>query len=108
MIGFEKTIKINMLLDFYGALLTNKQSEYMQLYFNDDLSLQEIATIHDVSRNAIYDNIKRTMEQLENYEEKLQLYTKFLKRQEIITKMKEQVKDNPIIINDLKQLEDLD
>nr|WP_102262169.1 putative DNA-binding protein [Mesobacillus jeotgali] len=85
----EKTNRMNYLYDFYQALLTPKQSSYMALYYLDDYSLGEIAEEYDVSRQAVYDNIKRTEAMLEEYEEKLLLFEKFQKRSELILKMKE-------------------
>ncbi|GAM12557.1 putative DNA-binding protein [Mesobacillus selenatarsenatis] len=85
----EKTNRMNYLYDFYQALLTPKQSSYMALYYLDDYSLGEIAEEYDVSRQAVYDNIKRTEAMLEEYEEKLLLFEKFQKRSELISKMKE-------------------
>lgn len=108
MINLEKTVRINMLLDFYGNLLTEKQLDYMQLYFKDDFSLQEIASLHNVSRNAIYDMITRTIKQLESYEEKLELYQKFCLRQEIIKNMRTEFHDNEKVLLYINQLEDVD
>jgi len=83
----EKTMRINYLFDFYQALLTPKQRSYMSLYYLDDLSLGEIADEYEVSRQAVYDNIKRTEAMLEEYEVKLQLFQKFLERSNIIEQM---------------------
>ena len=77
----EKTTRMNYLFDFYQSLLTQKQRSYMSLYYLDDLSLGEIAEEFDVSRQAVYDNIKRTEAMLEEYEEKLVLLQKFQERQ---------------------------
>ncbi len=77
----EKTTRMNYLFDFYQSLLTQKQRSYMSLYYLDDLSLGEIAEEFDVSRQAVYDNIKRTEAMLEEYEEKLMLLHKFQARQ---------------------------
>jgi uncharacterized protein len=87
----EKTNRMNYLYDFYQALLTPKQSSYMALYYLDDYSLGEIAEEYDVSRQAVYDNIKRTEAMLEEYEEKLLLFEKFQKRSELISKLKERI-----------------
>lgn len=72
----EKTTRMNYLFDFYQSLLTQKQRSYMSLYYLDDLSLGEIAEEFDVSRQAVYDNIKRTEAMLEEYEEKISITSK--------------------------------
>ena len=73
----EKNERINALFEFYQPLLTKKQNEYIQLYYADDYSLGEIAEEFEVSRQAVYDNIKRTEKILESYEDKLHLYADF-------------------------------
>ncbi|SDM02226.1 putative DNA-binding protein [Bacillus sp. OK048] len=85
----EKTTRMNYLYDFYYSLLTPKQQSYMSLYYLDDYSLGEIAEEYDVSRQAVYDNIKRTEAMLEEYEEKLVLFQKFLERSKLLRQMKE-------------------
>jgi len=67
---------INQLYDQYGSLLTDKQQEYFELYYFEDLSLQEIADEHSVSRNAVHTNIKNSVSLLSNYEDKLQIIKK--------------------------------
>ncbi|WLR53461.1 putative DNA-binding protein [Mesobacillus subterraneus] len=99
----EKTNRMNYLYDFYQALLTPKQSSYMALYYLDDYSLGEIAEEYDVSRQAVYDNIKRTEAMLEEYEEKLSLFEKFQKRNKLISKMKELI-DNGENNQDLNEM----
>ncbi len=79
-------LELSILLDYYGELLTEKQRAIMNLYYNDDLSLSEIAEINNTSRQAIYDLIKRCYNQLENYEGKLALMKNDL---EIANKKKE-------------------
>jgi uncharacterized protein len=85
----EKTTRMNYLYDFYQSLLTPKQRSYMALYYLDDFSLGEIAEEYNVSRQAVYDNIKRTETMLEEYEEKLLLFKKFQERTKLIEEMKE-------------------
>lgn len=85
----DKTTRMNYLYDFYQSLLTQKQKSYMSLYYLDDYSLGEIAEEYEVSRQAVYDNIKRTESMLEQYETKLLLFEKFQKRMKLIHRMKE-------------------
>ena len=90
----EKTTRMNFLFDFYQALLTDKQRSYMQLYYLDDLSLGEIAESYKVSRQAVYDNIKRTEKMLEGYEQKLCLFEKFEKRKRILQHLLTSIEQN--------------
>ena len=69
----EKKEHIILLHDMYGDLLTDKQNQYISLYYEEDLSLSEIADDLHVSRNAVYDNLKRAIKLMEKYEEKLHL-----------------------------------
>ncbi|QDJ24128.1 putative DNA-binding protein [Pediococcus pentosaceus] len=73
----EKNNRINSLLEFYEQLLTPKQKEYITLYYADDYSLGEISEEFQVSRQAVYDNIKRTANILEKYEQQLHLLSNF-------------------------------
>ncbi|GAB4072458.1 putative DNA-binding protein [Barrientosiimonas marina] len=103
----EKTTRINYLFDFYEPLLTPKQRQYMDLYYREDYSLGEISELLQVSRQAVYDNIRRTESMLESYEEKLMLYDRFQKRMVILDQMDEQAEnqDFRIFISQLKELE---
>lgn len=90
----EKTERVNMLYDFYHSLLTEKQKSYMELYYREDYSLGEIADESNVSRQAVYDNIKRTEQLLESYEQKLHLYDKFMKRTKLLSQLETLIKTN--------------
>lgn len=79
----EKTNRMNALFEFYSTLLTEKQMNYMELYYADDFSLGEIAEEFEVSRQAVYDNIKRTEKILEDYEKKLHMYSDYMVRRQI-------------------------
>lgn len=102
----EKTTRVNYLFDFYQSLLTSKQRNYMSLYYLDDFSLGEIAEEYNVSRQAVYDNIKRTETMLEDYEGKLHLFEKFQERLEIVQKLKLYMNDHKLIGEDIIQLMD--
>ncbi|MBM7540548.1 putative DNA-binding protein [Amphibacillus cookii] len=106
----EKTTRVNFLLDFYQALLTPKQRNYMELYYLEDYSLGEISEAFNVSRQAVYDNIRRTESMLESYEDKLKLYKKFLERQALLNKLSDAVEpyDAKEINNYVEQLKELD
>ncbi|MCI7136931.1 MAG: YlxM family DNA-binding protein [Clostridiales bacterium] len=66
-----------MLLDFYGELLTEKQRECYDLHYNEDLSLAEIAEQSGISRQAVWDNIRRAEAALQDIEEKTGLIRRF-------------------------------
>jgi uncharacterized protein len=71
--ALTRTTRINLLLDFYESLLTDKQRSMLIYYYHDDFSLGEIASELGVSRQAVYDNLKRAESALEHYESKLRL-----------------------------------
>lgn len=106
----EKTVRINYLFDFYHALLTPKQRDYMEMYYLKDFSLGEIAENVDVSRQAVYDNIKRTETVLESYEDKLHLYEKFKQRMAVIEQLEYHLKEQnqQQIVTHIKQLKELE
>lgn len=98
----EKRFEISLLLDFYGELLTEKQRNIMDMYFNNDLSLSEIAEINDTSRQAIHDTIKRSDNALLVYEEKLKLLNKNHKLKENLKNIISKLDDLQINIKDEK------
>ena len=67
----DKKIEISMLWQIYGALLTEKQKEYIDYYYNEDLSLAEIAQNDGITRQGVRDIIKKGEKKLFEYEEKL-------------------------------------
>jgi len=85
----EKIIRINTLYDYYSSLLTDKQREYFDAFYQDNMSLAEIAENYNVSRNAVFSQLNIVKDLLEEYETKLCLYTKDEKRKQIINKIKE-------------------
>lgn len=83
-IDMEDRVEISMMMDFYGPLLTEKQFSIMEMYYNEDLSLAEIAEINNTSRQAIHDLIKRCYKQFQSYESKLRLLENSIKREKEI------------------------
>jgi len=78
--SFEKRDHYINLFDFYENILTKKQQQYFKEYYFDDLSLSEIANNYQISRNAIYDQLQKIHKNLDAYEEKLGLHSKFIER----------------------------
>ena len=85
----EKTHRVNDLIDLYGCLLTDNQLNILELYYMEDLSLKEIADELNVSRNAIFDTLKRSLNILEEYESKLNLLVKDKLKIELLEKIDE-------------------
>ena len=87
----EEKVKISMLLEIYGKLLTEKQSQMLEDYYNHDLSLSEIAENQDITRQAVRDNIKKGENKLFELEEKLSIMNRTLEQekqiQEILTEL---------------------
>ena len=81
----EKSIKNNLLLDFYGAMLTEKQQEVMELYLEQDVSLSEIASLLNLSRQAVYDIVKNAQNTLQFYENKLCLVESYIENKNLLT-----------------------
>ena len=74
---FEKNLEINYLLDFYGEVLNDRRRTVLEMYYNDDYSLAEIAADIGISRQGVRDLIKKAEEELLYLEEKLGLFKKF-------------------------------
>ena len=74
---FEKNLKIACLLDFYGEVLSERKQAVLSLYYNEDLSLAEIAEEIGISRQGVRELIKKSEEELLFLEEKLGLEKKF-------------------------------
>lgn len=79
-----KDLKVSYLLDFYGEMLTDIQREVVSAYYNEDLSLAEIAEGREITRQGVRDAIKRAEQQLLDMEEKLGLAARFTEMQEAL------------------------
>lgn len=84
----EEKIEIRILLNLYGNLLTETQRNYMEMYYNQDLSLSEIAEIEDITRQAVRTNLLKSKKKLYEYEKKLN----FMQKENNIRKVLESLK----------------
>ena len=87
----DRKVEISMLCQIYGKLLTEKQFDYINDYYNNDLSLAELAENYGITRQAARDNIKKGENRLFEYEEKLQIMKKTLNTEKKIAKILAQI-----------------
>lgn len=90
----ERTMRMNYLYDFYQSLLTKKQQKYIELYYLEDFQFSEIAEEMNVTRQAVYDNLKRSRDLIEQYEETLGMFKNFNKRLELYGELKAKLGGN--------------
>ena len=83
----EKNVRISMLCEIYGELLTEKQLNFLDDYYNNDLSLSEMAENYNITRQAVRDNIKKGENKLLELEEKLHVMENSRKREQKIAKI---------------------
>ena len=83
----EKNVKVSILCELYGKLLTEKQYEFLNDYYNNDLSLSEIAENNKITRQAVRDNIKKGEKKLFEYEEKLLFMKRMFNQEKKIEKV---------------------
>ena len=84
---YKKDLSVSLLMDFYGEILTEKQREVIELYYDEDLSLAEIASEAKITRQGVRDCIKRGETTLREMEEKLGLAARFSDQKKIIDKI---------------------
>ena len=80
---------ICVLLDFYGELLSRPVADSIDMYYNEDLSLSEIAENIGISRQGVRDDLRRGVELLIGYEEKLRLYERYKNNKAVLGRCKE-------------------
>ena len=86
---FEKDLNMGFLLDFYGVLLSDRKRSVMDMYYNEDFSLAEIAEQIEISRQGVRDIIKKSEDELVFYEERLGLAKKMQAVEEQSSKLRE-------------------
>ena len=90
---YESTVERTMLFDFFGDLLTEKQKQYYDLHYNADLSLAEIAEQEGISRQGVWDIIRRAEATLRKAEERTGLVRRFRELQESVSALEKSVNE---------------
>ena len=89
----NQTYPMTMLYDFYGELLTERQKEFFDLYYNEDYSLAEIAEIAGISRQGVRDVIVRAQSQMQEIEDKTGIVQRFEQRREHLDRIEESIRE---------------
>ena len=95
----EKILEVSLLFDFYGELLTEKQKLIFEMKYSNDLSFSEIGENLGISRQAAFDQLRRTEKILSGYEKKLKLVARFLAQKKLLGEIK-------LIISDMENSTD--
>jgi len=106
--AIHKTLRMNQLFDCYQALLTEKQQQMLELYYEEDLSLAEIAEHYDISRQAVHDNIRRGENALEDYEAKLSIHSKRMERIDLLNQLSSVESLSAETLDLIQQLKEID
>ena len=93
-LSMEKGVKISMLLELYGNLLTEKQADTANLYYNQNLSLSEIAEELNITRQGVRKNLVYAEDKLFDFEEKLCFLKQKMERDKIINEVMEKIEDD--------------
>ena len=110
----DKFTKESLLFDFYGELLSNRKKQVMELYYEEDLSLSEIADQFGISKSSVHESLKSAEKSLADYEQRLGLMKKHFRRGEIRNEIEdiiEEVRDgaegNDIICSRMDRIKEL-
>lgn len=104
----EKNVKISILLDIYGKMLTEKQYSLLDDYYNNDLSLSEIAENENITRQAVRDNLKKGENNLFEYEEKLGFMKKTVEQEDKVDEILAEIEKIEKNISDKETTKALD
>ncbi len=99
-----KELKNSLVCEMYSGLLTRKQYDVMDMYYNLDYSLTEIAENIGVSRQGVLDILKRTEMKLNEYEQKLGLLNKYTVTLDSLKKIEQSAQDNELILKEVKKI----
>ncbi|MGD9605650.1 MAG: YlxM family DNA-binding protein [Bacilli bacterium] len=102
----EKHHHYILLFDFYSVILTQKQQDYFSDYYFKDASLAEIAKENGISRAAVFDQLHRVHQLLDEYEAKLKLYEKFVQRNNVFDQFSQT--SNPQILQLIEKLKEIE
>ncbi len=108
---FDKITEVSLLYDFYGQLLSKRQQEVMSLYYEENLSLSEIAEEFSISRQGVHDALKNAEKSLHQYEAKLGLVSRFEKSRSAVEMIDRQIeavidknRDNSDLVSSLAKI----
>ena len=103
----DKFEYVNELLSFYQDLLTDKQKEILHQYYYEDFSLSEIAENMGISRNAVHDSMKKSINTMEKYESVLNMNEDYKKRNDIYQQLERlEISDVNTLVEKLRKLEE--
>ena len=101
----NKVLRVGELYDFYGALLTDKQRDCLNMHYLQDLSLGEIAEEFGVSRQAVHDILRRAEQTLEDYEEKLGLAARYAEERKLLVEIITCLERLPLKVRNLPEID---
>lgn len=105
--NIEKMVEVGLLFEQYRELLTDKQRDIVSMYYEDDYSLGEISENLGVSRQGVYDTLKRSEKILRDYEDKLHLVSKFKEHDKNIKLIYDEIVNLKEILNSKEDCKDL-
>ncbi len=97
--NIEKMLEIEILYSQYASLLTKKQRDIISMYYEEDYSLGEISQILNISRQSVYDSLKRSEKALKDYEKKLGMVEKIHRAEYLLDKLEEKIHNLKVNVN---------
>lgn len=100
----EKFFIMSYLIDIYSPLLTERQSEVLNMFYSENLSISEIAKVKNISRQGVYDMLKRGEKIIYSYDSKLKLFDKYRENLSKIDKIEQILNKEKLNSNELTKL----